>query len=226
MKAVANILIVEDHRDIAEMIVDYFEAMGFTVDHAHDGVTGLHLAVTQTFDLIILDLSLPGIDGVELCKQLRQVAKNMTPVLMLTARDSLQNKLDGFDVGADDYLVKPFEIAELEARARALLRRQIGESTGLQVGDLSFDPTQLSATRQGEEIRLTPITAKILEVLMRASPRLISKPELERQVYGDDLPDSDSLRSHIYALRKAVDKPFNSTLIKNAHGGGYRLNDS
>ena len=223
MNTVSSILVVEDHLDIAEMIVDFFEAKGFIVDHAADGITGMHLAVTQPFDLIILDLSLPGIDGIELCRHLRQTAKIDTPVIMLTARDAVEQKLEGFDVGADDYLVKPFAIEELEARVRVRLKVSTVEDKLLTVGDLSLDPTQLQATRAGQSIKLTPTTAKILRVLMEASPRLLAKSDLERKVWGDDVPDSDVIRSHIYALRKVVDKPFDVALIKNTHGGGYQL---
>ncbi len=226
MTGVSSLLLIEDHRDIAEMIIDYFEAKGFVVDHAADGVTGMHLAVTNPFDLIILDLSLPGIDGIEVCRQIRQTAKLNTPILMLTARDSVEQKLEGFGVGADDYLVKPFAIEELEARINARLKPANAVDSKLVVGDLIFEPSELKATRSGVEIKLTPTTAKILEVLMRAAPKLISKSELERKVWGDDIPDSDVIRSHIYGLRKNIDKPFEYAMIKNTHGGGYKLDET
>jgi DNA-binding response OmpR family regulator len=126
----ASILLIEDHRDIAEMIYLYLEQQGYVPDHAGDGVTGLHLAVTNDYDAIVLDVMLPGIDGIELCKQVRKTAKKDTPIIMLTARDTLDDKLTGLDVGADDYLVKPFEIKELEARVRSLVRRYRGQIGG------------------------------------------------------------------------------------------------
>jgi DNA-binding response OmpR family regulator len=201
-EATGRILLVEDHQDIAEMVFAYLERRGFVLDHAADGVTGLHLAVSEDYDLIILDLMLPGMDGLELCAKLRNEAHKDTPVLMLTARDTLADKVAGLDTGADDYLIKPFEIQELEARARALIRR-----------------------RAGRDLSLTPIGMKMLTILMRASPRVVSRRELERQVWGDVLPDSDTLRSHLYNLRKAIDRPFEHPLLHTVQGAGYRIAD-
>jgi DNA-binding response OmpR family regulator len=218
-------LLVEDHRDIAEMVGAFLERRGHVVDFASDGVTGLHLAVANSYDLIILDLMLPGMDGLEVCQRLRQDAHKDTPILMLTARDTLQDKLSGLDAGADDYLIKPFAIQELEARVRALLRRRRGlvAPESLQVGDLTLDTGTLEARRAGELLTLTPIGLKILGVLMRASPRVVSRRELEREVWGDILPDSDTLRSHLYNLRKVIDKPFDRALLHTVHGAGYRI---
>ncbi len=223
----ASLLLVEDHQDIAEMMYAYLERRGYSVDYAADGVTGLHLAVTNDYDAIILDLMLPGLDGLELCSKLRSDARKDTPVLMLTARDTLHDKVAGLDAGADDYLVKPFEIQELEARLRALLRRRRGQLAPevLRVADLTLDTGTLKVERAGKSITLTPIGLKILTVLMRASPRVVSRRELERDVWGDILPDSDTLRSHLYSLRKAIDKPFTKPLLHTLHGSGYRLAD-
>jgi DNA-binding response OmpR family regulator len=224
---VALILLVEDHYDIAAMVGDHLESSGHSVDYASDGVTGLHLAVTQPFDAIILDLMLPGMDGMELCKKLRQDAGRSTPILMLTARDTLEDKVAGLDAGADDYLIKPFELEELDARLRALLRRAGGEVANevLQIGDLRFDTGTLEVTRQGKSITLTPIGLKLLAALMKASPKVLSKRALERSVWGDIPPDSDALRSHLYNLRKAIDKPFERQLLQNLPGLGYRLSE-
>jgi DNA-binding response OmpR family regulator len=220
-------LLVEDHQDIAEMVYAYLERRGYSLDYAADGVTGLHLAVTNDYDAIILDLMLPGLDGLELCSKLRSDARKDTPVLMLTARDTLHDKVAGLDAGADDYLVKPFEIQELEARVRALLRRRRGQLAPevLRVADLTLDTGTLKVERAGRSVTLTPIGLKILTVLMRASPRVVSRRELERDVWGDILPDSDTLRSHLYSLRKAIDKPFDKPLLHTLHGSGYRLAD-
>jgi DNA-binding response OmpR family regulator len=221
----ASILIVEDNADIAELVGGFLEGKGYTVDFAADGITGLHLAVSHCFDAIVLDLMLPGIDGVTLCARLRGDARNDTPVLMLTARDTLQDKLTGLDVGADDYLVKPFDIRELEARLRALLRRSRGSLVAerLRVGDLTLDTGTLEAHRAGRPLSLTPIAIKLLATLMRASPRVLSRRELEREVWGDLPPDSDALRSHLYSLRKTIDRPFPTPLLHTVHGAGYRL---
>jgi len=222
-----TILLIEDHRDIAEMIAEYFEQRGFAIDHAADGVTGLHLAVSNAYDVIVADVMLPGIDGITVCRKLRDEARRDTPLLMLTARDTLDDKVAGLDAGADDYLVKPFEIRELDARVRTLLRRHrgtLGRDT-LKVGDLVLDTSTLVVTRGGTPIKLMPIGIKLLTILMRASPRVVSRQQLEHDVWGDLLPDSDTLRSHLYALRRAIDKPFGRSLLHTLPGLGYRLAD-
>jgi DNA-binding response OmpR family regulator len=221
----SNILLVEDNRDIAEMVVEHLERTGYVVDYAGDGVTGLHLAVTNPYDVIVLDVMLPGLDGLALCRKLREEAKRDTPLLMLTARDTVNDKIAGLDAGADDYLVKPFAIRELEARIRTLLRRQRGivVAETLRVGDLLVDTSTLQVVRAGRPVKLMPIGLKLLTVLMRASPRIVSRQQLEREVWGDVLPDSDTLRSHLYALRKAIDKPFGRPLLHTIAGAGYRL---
>jgi len=225
-----SLLLVEDHADISEMLASYFESRGFAVDYAADGLTGLHLAVTNRYDAIVLDLMLPGLDGLSICEKLRQEARNSTPIIMLTARDTLDDKVTGLSTGADDYLVKPFAIAELEARIVAQIRRNRGELTRdlLTVGDLVIDTCTMSAQRQGELLNLTPTGFKILTTLVKASPAVVSRQELERKVWGDILPDSDTLRSHMYNLRKTVDKPFKTSLLRTVQSSGYQLiaNDS
>ncbi len=225
MNAEYSILMVEDHTDIAEMVTAYLESRGFTVDYAADGVTGLHLAVTNDYDAIVLDLMLPGLDGMDLCARLRNDARKDTPVIMLTTRDTLNDKVSGLETGADDYLIKPFAIKELEARLLALVRRSRGDVAKevLQVGDLSVDTSTMRVERAGVELTLTPISFKILSVLMRAAPSVVSRRELERQVWGDILPDSDTLRSHLYNLRKVIDKPFDNQLLHTIQGSGYRM---
>jgi DNA-binding response OmpR family regulator len=221
------ILVIEDHRDIAESILDFLEQRGFSVDFAQDGVTGLHLAVSNPYDVIVLDVMLPGLDGISLCRKLREQARRATPVLMLTARDTLDDKIAGLDAGADDYLVKPFEVRELEARVRALLRRQRGSVARevYTVGDLVLDTSTLQVTRAGKSLTLTPIGLKMLTVLMRASPGVVSRQQLEREVWGDLLPDSDTLRSHLYNLRKVIDRPFDRPMLHTLASTGYRISD-
>jgi DNA-binding response OmpR family regulator len=221
------ILLVEDNRGISEMVGEFLERRGYGVDYATDGLTGLHLAVSNSYDVIVLDLMLPGIDGLEVCRKLRADAKRSTPVLMLTARDTLEDKLVGLDAGADDYLVKPFEIRELEARVRALIRRDRRQVSAevLQVGDLVLDTATLRLTRAGQELTVSPIGLKLLGILMRESPRVVSRRDIEREVWGDLLPDSDTLRSHLYNLRKIIDKPFQKSLLHTIHSAGYRLAD-
>ena len=222
-----RVLIIEDNPDIAANIGDFLEDRGHTVDFAGDGVTGLHLAVVNDFDAIVLDLALPGMDGLEVCRKLREDAGKETPVLMLTARDRLEDKLAGFETGADDYLVKPFELQEVEARLNVLSRRGgRRRSKELRVGDLVYNVDSLTVHRGDTEIDLNPIGLKLLRALMEASPNVVARAELEHEVWGEEMPDSDSLRVHIHSLRAAIDKPFGSQMIQTRHGIGYRLVES
>ena len=219
-----RILLVEDNRDILANLADYLQLKGYTVDCAQDGLSGFHLAVSQPFDLIVLDVMLPCLDGYGVCRRLRDEARIATPVIMLTARDTLDDRLLGFQSGADDYLVKPFALSELAARIEAVLRRSQGNSQRLlQVGELSYDLDTLEVRRAGQAIKLNPIGLKLLALLMQRSPHLIRREALEHALWGDDCPDSDSLRSHIHQLRQAIDKPFANPLLHTQHGLGYRL---
>lgn len=219
-----RVLVIEDNSDLAANIYDFLEAKGHILDAAGDGITGLHLAVVNDYDTIVLDVMLPGMDGLTLCKKLREEANKQTPVLMLTARDTLNDKLAGFEMGADDYLVKPFELQELEARLLALQKRSAGALTRkLAVGDLRFDMDKLTVQRQDKTITLTPTGLKILELLMRKSPHVVSRRDIERMLWGDEPPDSDAIRSHMHTLRVAIDHPFDKPLIHTVHGIGFRL---
>ena len=221
------VLLVEDNRSLSEMVGEYLESKGFGVDFAHDGVDGLRLATENSYDVLVLDLMLPRMDGVEVCRRLRSEAKKATPVLMLTARDTLADKVTGLDAGADDYLVKPFAIQELEARVRALIRRDRRQVSAevLRVGDLVLDTASLRATRAGTELVLSPIGLRLLTILMRESPRVVTRRDIEREIWGDGLPDSDTLRSHLYNLRKTIDRPFAKQLLHTVQTAGYRLAD-
>lgn len=219
-----RILIIEDNRDIAANLGDFLSDRGHEVDYAYDGVTGLHLAIVNEFDAIVLDLALPGMDGLDVCRRLREDGRKETPVLMLTARDQLEDKLSGFESGADDYLVKPFELKEVDARLEVLARRgQRIKPRELQVGDLEYNLETLTVKRGGRSIDLNPIGLRLLEKLMSASPAVVTRRELEHHVWGEELPDSDSLRVHIHSLRAAIDKPFGTHLIQTRHGIGYSL---
>lgn len=222
-----QILLIEDHQDIAENVTEYFEGRGDTVDYAADGITGLHLAVTHSYDVIVLDVMLPGLDGLSVCRKLRHEGQIWTPVLMLTARDLLSDKVAGFEAGADDYLVKPFSLVELAARLRALVRRAsrpVGART-LEVADLRFDLDTLQAERAGQPIKLNPTTRRLLACLMQNSHRVVTRSELERELWGDDPPEGDVLRAHMHALRSAIDRGFARKLLHTVHGTGYRLVD-
>jgi DNA-binding response OmpR family regulator len=218
-----RLLVVEDNRNLVANLFEYFEARGHTLDAAPDGPTGLHLALTQDYDAIVLDGMLPRLDGREVLAQLRKAGRNM-PVLMLTARAQLEDKVGAFRGGADDYLTKPFDLPELEVRLEALIARANGRARRtLQVADLTLDLATLEVTRAGRRLHLYPAGRKLLEVLMQASPAAVSRERLEHQLWGDDPPEGDMLRSHVYELRRAVDGPFAVKLIHTLPRVGYRL---
>jgi DNA-binding response OmpR family regulator len=219
-----RILVVEDHPDLAANIGDYLGAQGHSVDFAADGPTGLARIQAGNCDMVILDRLLPGMDGASLCRRVRALGI-ATPVLMLTALDTVADRVDGLSAGADDYLVKPFALSELSARLAALHRRASGTvaEQGLRVADLEFDPGTAEARRGGKPLSLTRAERRLLELLLRRSPKLVSRAELERALWGEDVPDGDVLRAHLHNLRAAVDKPFPVKLIHTVHGEGYRL---
>jgi DNA-binding response OmpR family regulator len=221
-----HVLVIEDNNDLAANVGDYLEDRGHVTDFAGDGVTGLHLAVVHDFDVIVLDLTLPGMDGLEVARKLRQEARKQTPILMLTARDVLEQKLTGFESGADDYMTKPFALQELGVRLEVLARRGKGpQSRVLKVADLTYNLDTLTVIRAGTSVQLNPIGLKLLQALMEASPSVVTRQDLEQKVWGEELPDSDSLRVHIHGLRAAIDKPFGKPLIHTRHGIGYRMVD-
>jgi DNA-binding response OmpR family regulator len=219
-----HLLIVEDNPDLLENLSDFFEARGHAVDLAYNGLTGLRFASEKRYDVIVLDLMLPGMDGLEVCARLRRDECD-TPILMLTARDTLGDKLKGFECGADDYLVKPFALLELEVRIMALLRRGRGTAARMQlvVEDLSFDLERMRVERAGRRIDLGPIPLQILKLLMYRSPAVVRREELEHAVWGNNPPDSDALRAHMHALRSAVDRESNVPLVHTLRGIGYQL---
>lgn len=220
-----SVLIVEDHRDLAESIADYLEERGYVVDVAMDGVTGLHLAVSQPHDVIVLDLMLPGLDGLGVCRRLRQDAGSSVPVLMLTARATLEDKVAGFGEGADDYLVKPVQLRELDLRLQALVRRSRAGEQGqvLRVGDLVFDLRTLAVERAGRAVSLPALPLRILELLMKRSPQVVVRRDLERAIWGDSPPDSDALRVHMHTLRSAIEPPGLPPLLHTLRGIGYQM---
>ncbi len=219
-----RVLVIEDHLDIAENIGDYLSAQGHIVDFAMDGISGMHLALTQEFDVIVRDLMLPGMDGITLCQRYREEAKRQTPILMLTARDTLDDKLVGFKSGADDYLVKPFALEELAARIIALTKRgQNADKASLIVDDLELDLGTMKVTREGTPIELNRSCLSILQILMKAFPNVVKRQDLETALWGDQPPGTDSLRSHLYLLRSKIDKPFSTPILETIHGIGYRL---
>ncbi len=220
-----RLLIIEDNPAIVENMTDFLESKGYILDFAMDGIGGLHLALTQDYDVIVLDLMLPGMDGITLCRKLRREANKQVPVIMLTARDTLDDKLLGFESGADDYLVKPFALKELEARIKVLAKRRVSDNKVLSVGDLHMDLGTFEVFREGEKIELNNTCTAILRLLMEAAPNLVSRKDMENHLWGDMPPGSDVLRSHMYTLRKKIDKPFDHAIIETVHGVGFRLKD-
>ncbi len=220
-----SVLVVEDNPDLAANIADYLEARGHLVDVALDGVTGLHLAVTQPHDVVVLDLMLPGLDGLSVCRRLRRDAQSPVPVLMLTARATLDDKIAGFGEGADDYLTKPFELRELELRIAALARRSRSGDTlrRLRVADLDFNLDTLSVQRAGRALSLPVMPMKVLELLMKRSPQVVWRRDIEQALWGDSPPDSDALRVHMHTLRAAIDPPGLPPLLHTLRGVGYQL---
>lgn len=220
-----RILFIEDNPDLAANLCDYFEARSHTVDSAMDGITGMHLALTETYDMIVLDIMLPGMDGVTLCQKLRQEAALNTPVIMLTARVTLKDKELGFASGTDDYLIKPFEMKELELRIRALTSRVGGKLTRriLQVADLEYSQETMQVRRGSRLLAIKATPLRILELLMQRSPAVVLRRDIEQIVWGDSPPDSDALRVHMHSLRNAIDPSGLPKLLHTLRGIGYRL---
>ncbi|NHZ66648.1 response regulator transcription factor [Massilia genomosp. 1] len=219
-----HILVVEDHAMLAQNLADGLALHGHSADFAHNGELGLQLAPENHYDLMILDLGLPGIDGLEVCRRLRARLTRRMPVLMLSARDALHDKLSGFDSGADDYLVKPFALEELLARCKVLARRHtLHQEHTLAIGSLRIDRQAQAVSREGRSLKINPVGYQILLALAEAHPRVLTGSELTRTLWRDAPPDSDALRTHLYQLRQSLDKPFGSAMLLTMHGVGFKL---
>ncbi len=221
-----RILIVEDHKDLAENLFEYFGDETYQLDYAADGLTALHLLAVNTYDLVILDVMLPGVDGITICQRIRNDLNSNVPVLILTAKDSLADKEKGFNVGADDYLVKPFHLRELELRMQALCRR-LQLNTGILKADgFVYDPDTLTVTGECGKVELSGYGASIFEALMRQYPKYVDHATLAEMVWGNDSVDVNTLRTHVYSLRKTLGQKFKEDIIKTLHGRGYCLDFS
>jgi len=217
-----SLLLVEDDFDLASTIIRYFELEGFTCDHATNGKTGLNLMQENHYDVLLLDIMLPRMNGLDLCKALRNAGQD-TPTLMLTARDTLPDKLAGFASGADDYLVKPFAMPELVMRVRALARRKSGQVKLLEVADLTMHLNSKEAFRSGRKLTLTPTEWTLLETLAHFSPAVVSRHKLAQAVWGDEIPESNSLKVHLCKLRQQLDGHDEPPILHTIHGHGYTL---
>jgi DNA-binding response OmpR family regulator len=222
--ALLRILLVEDQAELAASIIDFLEGQGHRLDYAADGRQGLDLALAGTYDVVLLDLRLPRLDGLDVCRELRATAERHLPILMLTARDTLDDKIAGFDAGADDYLTKPFALEELLLRCNALGRRhQLHDSQVLTIGELTIDRRRRTATRAGQPLGLHHTPFDILLALAEAHPAVMTRSELANRIWGDEPPASDALATHIYSLRQVLDRPFEAPMLKTLHGVGFRL---
>lgn len=220
-----RLLIIEDNPQLVANLYGFFEPLGYVLDNARNGMAGLRMATQNHYDAILLDLTLPQLDGMEVCRRLREEFHNPVPVLMLTARDPVDDRVQGFALGADDYLIKPFSLKELDARIQALLRRVQGRQVQGQAvwADLQVDTQAPKAWRQGRAIGLTPTTHQLLLSLVRVAPAAVKKQQMEYLIWGDEPPESGALRTHIHDLRQQVDKHFSPALIETVYGIGWRL---
>lgn len=219
-----QLLLVEDNSQLAGSLADYLSEVGFDVDFAFNGQSCLELIRQNHYDLIVMDIMMPVKDGLAACRSLREEYHDDTPVLFLTARDSLKDRLEGFAAGGDDYLIKPFAPEELVCRLNVMLKRTSPLTKPKQkLGELKIDRQLRQVFRQGLLIELHDIQFKLLLLLAQAAPAPVPRAFLENNLWPDGLPDSDPLRTHIYRLRARLDKPFDCPLIKTVHGKGYRL---
>lgn len=219
-----RMLIVEDHVALAENLFEYFDPQRYILDFASDGLTALHLLAVNQYDVIVLDVMLPGVSGYEICRRIRQDLKCNTPVIMMTARDQLQDKEQGFTQGADDYLVKPFNLRELELRVQALNRRHRPPRATLQAAGVAFDPDTLEVSIPGHiPLTLSGSGARLFETFVRTYPAIVTYEQLQDSVGAHRDMDANTLRTHVYMLRKQLQHHFSDPMIKTVHGRGYRF---
>lgn len=221
-----RILVVEDNKRLNDSLRLTLEDDGYAVDSVYDGLDGEEMGLMNVYDVIILDIMLPGKDGIEVCRELRN-KRIKTPVLMLTARDALEDRVLGLDSGADDYLIKPFEVDELRARIRALLRRDSpNKSSSLQILDLILDPATHTVQRGGQPIELTSKEFALLEYLIRHPNHLVTREKAEEHLWSyDHVVASNVVDVYIRRLRMKIDDPFEEKLLETVRGAGYRLRD-
>ena len=221
-----RILVVEDNKRLSDSLRRTLEDDGYAIDAAYDGLDGEEMALMGTYDVIILDIMLPEKDGLTVCRDIRNKRIN-TPVLMLTARDALDDRVSGLDSGADDYLVKPFEVDELRARIRALLRRESSSKSALlQVGDLTLDPATHAVERAGKPVNLTAKEFSLLEYFMRHPNYIISREKAESHLWSyEHLVTSNVVDVYVRRLRRKIDDPYQTKLFETIRGAGYRLRE-
>jgi DNA-binding response OmpR family regulator len=221
-----RLLIVEDQVDLAENLFEFLGEDFYSLDFAADGLTALHLLATQSYDVIVLDLMLPGVNGFDICRRIRHDLRCQTPIILMTSLSSLADKEKGFECGGDDYLVKPFELRELQLRIEALHRRQTPQKPVLQAGEVRFNPGTLEVELHGLKTTLSGTSSRLFELLIRAYPNFLSHTALTDALWGGSRhgdAEGNSLRTHVYTLRKSLQSGLGAGLVKTIHGRGYRL---
>ncbi|WP_019612815.1 response regulator transcription factor [Psychromonas ossibalaenae] len=217
-----QILLVEDNMDLAELIIEYLQAEYIECDIAYNGSMALNLLEDNAYQVIVSDVMMPKMDGFSFLDQLRSSGNN-TPCMLLTARSRLEDKLNGFEKGADDYLVKPFELAELSARIKVLAHRPRPPADKINIADLELDLTAQQACRAGQQLTLSAAEWRLLKILVKHSPSVVAKVDIENYVWGSEAPSRDALKMLIYRLRKVVDTPELSPLITTVRGRGVMI---
>ncbi|WP_419237406.1 response regulator transcription factor [Photobacterium leiognathi subsp. mandapamensis] len=219
-----KILIVDDNYQIVETISDYLELENNIVDCAYHGEGGLKLIEDNHYDVIIMDIMMPKIDGISAVEKIRADLLCGTPILFLSAKDTLDDKIAAFKAGGDDYLLKPFAMEELCLRIQALANRGQRQDIGiLSFADIHINNQTDEVRRDDQVIKLSRIQLKILKLLIRQAPNIVTRQQIMETIWGDESPCSDALRSHIYGLRNAIDKGFSESRLETIHGQGYRI---
>jgi DNA-binding response OmpR family regulator len=223
-RTLLSILLVEDHPTIARQVAEFLDGLGWQVDHAGNGALAIELATREAYDVVLLDLNLPDIDGLQVCRDIKAKAPSNVPVLMLTARDAFEDKARGFSEGADDYLTKPFDLRELALRCEALARRRhLHVHQQMVLGPLTLLPREMRALYEDAPVALTQIGFKILLLLCQQHPQAVSRTQLIQHVWGARAPDSDALKSHIYSLRRQLEQASGRNMLATIQQLGYRL---
>lgn len=219
-----RVLIVDDNHNVSTTVAEYLEIEGICIDCAYHGKAALNMVSEYYYDVIIMDIMMPKMDGVTTVKIMREELACKTPIIFLTAKDHLDDKVLAFKAGGDDYLLKPFSMQELSLRIRALANRGPLQNVGnLVFADITIHSQTNQVERAGKPLKLSRIQIKILKLLVRQAPAIVSKQAIMSEIWGDEPPDSDALRSHIYALRTSLEKGFKSLRLETIHGEGYRL---
>lgn len=217
-----SVLLAEDDVDLADTVICFLESNSVLCDHAENGVEAVNLSSANTYDVIVLDVRMPRLNGFSACQTIRN-AGNDTPIMMLTARDTLDDKHQGFTAGADDYLVKPFELKELLMRVNALSKRRSKQGKRHSFGSLEINSELKAVTLEGQVLPLTPTGWKIMEILAMRYPSVVSKGDMERYLWGEELPDTNSLKVHLYKLRKHFASVTGHSYVESVAGHGYVL---